>query len=404
MSQRTLYKQWWWILLVLVIVGEIGFLLLSTHGALKGATSVAYAHEIMRRCKEVSYRPTCYENEVPRLLSNASMEQVFEVIRLLRTEDTSYQFCHVLAHKIGGREVEKDPSQWIDVIPRCPQDGLCSNGCLHGVSVARFNKEILDDEEIEAVLPELSIACEPRGTWNPTELDKAICYHGVGHMLMHITDAQTSKSLALCERLARKEDGRDYRQVCIEGVFMQIFQPLEPEDIALVDRLAIKPTRENLKTFCAAHGEDIVTRSACWREGWPLFREEVKTPEGIASFCSTSPDEEQRKNCYTTVLSIQGRSSLTEPERMAHLCNGLAHEWQGRCFAIGATAVVEEDRTLAQESVAFCSRAASPSAKEMCYGSLQEKVRFIFGASSSSGRELCQALPLPWRENCLSGL
>ena len=141
------------------------------------------------------------------------------------------------------QEVARDPENWMDVIARGPADGLCSNGFIHGAAVARFSKEVLSSEEIKETIPDLQIACETREGFDPTGLDQAICYHGIGHVLVHLTEADLDSSLKICEEVALKSDGRDFRQVCNEGVFMQIFQPLEPEDFALLDKLEFKPTK-----------------------------------------------------------------------------------------------------------------------------------------------------------------
>src|SRR3989344_3814855 len=187
--------------------------------------------KIVHDCAQARDRSACYEAEVPTLYPQLSVAQVFDIVREIRREDPSYQFCHVLAHKIGERVVAEDPERWIDAIPLNPPDGLCSNGFIHGVVGGRFRAEVLDDETLEKLIPDFSRACEPRKGWQPSSLDQAICYHGIGHLYMFVTDADIPKALSLCERTARGSDPeRDFRRVCREGVFMQIYQPLEPDD------------------------------------------------------------------------------------------------------------------------------------------------------------------------------
>ena len=358
------------------------------------------ALNVLTNCKDAPHRPTCYEKEVPKLLSSISMEAAFDVVREIQQLDPSYRFCHVLAHELGGLEVAKDPAQWFNTIPRCPSDGLCSNGCVHGAAVERFSTEVLSDAEIEIVIPDLSIACEAREGYNPTPLDQAMCYHGIGHMGVHITKARVEKSLEICDRVAEKGGEKSLKRLCDEGVFMQLFQPLEPEDYALVDQLPVTPTRENLSSFCDQNGRTSEERGACWREGWPFYREDIKTAEGIVSFCATSENDTELDHCYSTVLSIVGRTSLNGTETAQNLCANLPEQWQGKCFSIAAGAILEEDRSRGADAVTFCSNAPSESNQIACYDRLVAVATFIFHPTDTKLRQLCAALPAPWRGQC----
>lgn len=387
------------VIFVLVLAGLWSYDNYSSGEGGGGVESAAVA--VLETCKDASYRPACYEEEVPKLLGTLPLESVFDVIRTVKARDQSYRFCHVLAHELGTREVAKDPQNWTDVIAKGPADGLCSNGFIHGAAVARFNKEVLTDEEIEAAIPELSIACEAREGWNPTPLDQAICYHGIGHVLLHLTEARLERSLEVCDEVAVKEDGRDYTRVCDEGVFMQIFQPLEPEDHALIDKLPTEPTKETLDEFCEQFGRNTAEESACWREGWPFFREELKTPEGIVAFCEDMPNKRERQNCLNTALVVQGRHGLDDPDELSNLCNTLPSEdIQRTCFNLAAVAYIEEDKGASKDAVAFCERAHDTAVKEACYTHLIEVSDFVFGDGTTYTRDLCNALPDAWGTRC----
>jgi len=391
------------VFLIFFIAIELLFLypdIFSRQTKLVDSTVSSGASQIIEICEAESYSPFCYEREIPKLLDYLSIQEVFDVIRQVRAQDNSYQFCHVLAHDLGEREVSKDPDRWFDVIPLNPTDGLCSNGFIHGAAVTRFNKELFSREEINNIIPDIADACEARGEWRPTGLDQAICYHGLGHVLVHLTDADLKSSLDICDTVAIKNDGRTYLQVCEEGVFMQIFQPLEPEDFALIDRLDLKPSKETHTEFCDYYGRDVEEWSACHREGWPLYREEIRTAKGIINFCSNSPSERQKRNCYATVLSINGRGSLGDAPGMAMICNNLPLEQQKQCYAIGAGTTIEEDRNKATESVAFCARALIEEVENYCYEYLLQTASFNFNQNSPEIRALCEALPSPWQNRC----
>lgn len=364
------------------------------------ASSEGLASSIVSECANAPYRPFCYEEKVPQLIDNLTTVEIFDVVRLIRKKDPEYLFCHVLAHKIGENEVKRDPDAWLDALALAPEDGLCSNGYAHGAILARFNSEVFNDKELREVEDKLSIACESRAGWNPTDLQKAICYHGLGHVLVHLTNAEVDRALRTCERIAVKEDGRDYRRVCHEGVYMQFFQPLEPEDYALIDQLAIKPNRENIESFCHEYSSSEAEFGVCWREAWPFFTEELKSGEGIMKYCGFLKDQNQNRSCLITAFTINGRQNLANEEKMAQVCSALPKMHQGSCFARGANAFIEEDQGMIPDGVAFCSLAEDNDAKNECFGFLAKLSSFNLRAGSVAYETLCSTLPVQWQNTC----
>jgi hypothetical protein len=195
-----------------------------------------------------------------------SMEDAFQVTGLVQQEDPTYQYCHVLGHELAAREVKKNPDGWKDVVSRCPS-GMCSNGCIHGGFQERFRAESFTDQQITSIKPDLKVICEDRASWHPTGLEQASCYHALGHLTMYLTSGEVGRSLPLCDELSLKSSVRDYRQLCYDGVFMQIFQPLEPEDFALVH--GKQPIKETFGAYCDNYSG--TQRGSCISEGWPLF-------------------------------------------------------------------------------------------------------------------------------------
>lgn len=399
-------KKYAWYFIGIAGLLVLGLLVVSNSvsidiGEKQSASTDTYAQTIIEKCSTAPYRPTCYEEEVPKLVTEMTSPEIFDVIRSIRQQDKEYLFCHVLAHELGTYEVSLDPDNWLDVVAMGPTDGLCSNGFAHGAIVARFNDGELTPEELEYALKDLAIACEAREGWNPTDLIKAICYHGVGHVLIHMTEANVDTSLDACEEVALKEDGRDYRKLCVEGVYMQLFQPLEPEDFALVDQLPEAPTRENIDTFCATQSNNDRQYGACWREAWPFFYEELFDPDGVISYCGVLNDAQGKEECFETAFTINGRHNLGNPDAMARLCNELPITYQGTCFARGANAFPEEDPQLIPEAIDMCSRAEREEAADECYGFLAAVAKFNFHANSEPHKLLCSSLPEKWEETCL---
>jgi len=362
----------------------------------------AIAADVRESCAKEPDRGACYEKEMPILLESMSLEDVFQVIRLIREKDTSYQFCHVLAHKLGEKVVAQDPARWIEAMALNPSDGLCSNGFIHGVVGGKFRAEVLDDATLEKFIPDFSRACKPRVNWQPSLLDQAICYHGMGHLYMFITDADISKALSICERTSISNTG-DFRRVCREGVFMQIYQPLEPDDFLMIERMAVKPTKKTVRQFCARFTNDAY-EGACLRESWPYVREELLKEKGaIDTFCSDQPNAEEESACYDAALSIIGRQTLGNEDAALTACSGLrAEEKRSECYARVALAYLEEDRGDPAPAVTFC-RSVPEAHASGCLAQLSERAEFIFGEDTAALRRFCVELPFPFQRDCGRG-
>jgi len=355
--------------------------------------SLQEAQRIVNLCGSEPDRSACYEREVPRMLPEAPLGRVFEVVREIRSLDLSYQFCHVLAHKLGERVVAEDPERWVDAIPLNPTDGLCSNGFIHGVLGGRFRAEVLEPEALKRLIPDFTRACAPRDGWSPTDLDTAICSHGMGHLYMFISDADIPSSLSLCEDTMPEA----LKRVCREGVYMQIYQPLEPDDFLLIERMSVKPTKETVRSFCARYSKDEY-EGACLRESWPFFREELKTGEGITQFCTGQPNNQEEVACYETALTLSGRFTLGDSSRALSLCGEMTETWKPMCYASGARAILEEERADGVKAVAFCMNAPAPH-QEQCLASLADTANFIFG-DSSERKDFCALIPRELRLRC----
>jgi hypothetical protein len=357
------------------------------------ASASAAANQMVEMCASEGDRAACYESAVPTLYPEHATAFVFDVIRAIRTKDPDYQFCHVLAHKLGERVVAEDPSNWLDAIPLNPPDGMCSNGFIHGVVGGKFRAEVLDAATIESLIPDFSVACEDRPTWRPSDLDKAICYHGMGHLYDFITDADLEKALGLCARTA----GKIFQRVCIEGVFMQIFQPLEPDDFALIARMPLTPTRQNVREFCASYGKDEFV-GACLRESWPLFSREVLTGTGVGGFCSGQPNQAETEKCFEGAAAIVGRTSLGDARSAIEACGAFPSQGRNICFASIAQAALEEDRDAVEHAIALCE--ASDETSASCLASLAERAGFLYGEDTARKARFCGALPSDMMRLC----
>lgn len=385
---------------LLFILGLCAVLLIPLYFLSRNTDVAAAASEVMSACSQEAAKPACYEREVPKLLGSFTLEEVFSIVRFIREGDPSYQFCHVLAHQLGERMVAADPSAWVSLISRNPTDGLCSNGFIHGVIGGRFRAEVLDAQQAQALVPDFARACEPHDRWRPTPLDQAICYHGMGHLFTFITDADLVRGVSLCKQTVAASGSVGMERVCREGVFMQIYQPLEPDDFLLIEQMKEKPTKATHRRFCYDFSDSQDT-GACIREGWPLYREELMAGSGIDAFCAMNPASEVDR-CYEAVFSIIGRFSLNDRGGVDRACPFVMTNRQGQCYAVAAAAVLEEDRTDGAPALAICNAILDETQRSTCYDHLAARAPFIMGRGSKDLIRFCSQLPDPRRRECIA--
>jgi hypothetical protein len=362
------------------------------------------AKEILKTCSKSDYRPTCYDKEIPKTMDDpgVTMEEAFEITKKIQDQDKIYLFCHVLGHELADAETKKDVSKWLDVVSRCPAL-TCNNGCPHGAIMRKFKgEEILNAAQLDQIIPDLQMACEPRGLWNPTEVERGMCYHSMGHTAMYISGADINKSLEICKKVGSKDDGRDYYQTCTQGVFMIIFQGIDPDDIALVAK--IKPTKEEVAHFCSRFTGPI-ENTACRTEAWPLYFEEITDPKGLEKFCSFTKNTYSHNWCYDTGLNSISLQILESKgvEGMADYCLQLSPNMQKHCFASTAAAWVQNEPRYQKDAIKLCQLAENSKLNDACYHNLLYYSVYSFDPGSTAWNNYCYNFPDLYKSKCLKG-
>lgn len=385
------------ILLIFIILFEL--LVLRRNQALPSKSIEQYANEVLEKCASSSHHQSCYDKEIPLLMdkpASLTMEQAFEVTREVQAKDSSFPYCHVLGHNLSAKEVRKDPSRWKEVVTRCPS-GLCSNGCIHGGFQEKFRAESFSDEQIRQVKPDLLDLCEKRGKWNPTGLEQASCYHALGHLTMYLTSADINKSIKLCEEIAVKVDGRNFLQVCLDGSFMQIYQPLEPEDFALIKGKEV--SKDKVDSFCAGFWGHA--KASCLSESWPLYRQDlINNPNELVKFCSKEAKDAQSR-CFEGLFYVLTAQFNFDLSKIQNYCLKLPSDVQKRCYANAASRMIETDYRNISKSVDLC-QSAPINSQSACFDELLKYSTYNFHAGSSQFYSLCNGLPQPWKTKCLN--
>ena len=338
----------------------------------------------------------CYEKSVPKLMDKGlSMERMFSVVRIIQTIDVGYQSCHVLAHIITEKEVAKDTSKWKDVVARSPV-GICGSGAMHGAFQERFREDSFPDATISEIQSMLSGICDPRDEWNPTYLDRSSCMHGMGHLLLYVTGADVKKSVALCEAVAQPSD-YDFRQTCFDGVFMQLYQPLEPEDQTLIRTIA--PAAKQTKKFCAQFTG--LPYNVCVKESWPAVSGSVDTSAGFEALCAQTTNRHAQITCASGLMYAVIENAHYDVSRVEALCRGIQDKGiRDICWARTASKFVWADWGNISVALNVCSTVVPEESKPACWEELESYAIQGMPQDSQQTKALCGGMPEPWRTNC----
>lgn len=322
------------------------------------------------------------------------MEQAFQVTSIIQNKTHGYYFCHVLGHELASKETAKDPTKWTQVIARCPV-GQCSNGCLHGAAQERFRNDTLTPAQITEVEPQLATTCAGNGVRSYTGLEQGSCYHSLGHLSMYVTGGDIHASLKVCDAIAKEPE----TQLCYDGAFMQIFQPLEPEDYGLVRKIA--PTSSPAaEKFCDTFSGKA--QESCHEESWPLYGTSLDAPAGVLHFCSLV-DADGRKRCYNGIFYVLTAEFNFDIGKIQRLCTGLPDDVKGQCFANAASRAIETDYRLAPTAMQICAVADSAGAGDRCYTELLFYSTYNYHTGSPQFESFCAQFPAKYVDACKSG-
>jgi hypothetical protein len=354
-------------------------------------TLASEADQVLAKCSKETYRPPCYENEIPKLIGRLTLEEAFQLAKMVQQRDPTFTYCHTLGHRLSGGEVKRDPSRWQEVISRCPA-GSCSNGCIHGAIQERFKAEFLTEQQLSAVKDDLKTVCLDRSNWQPTAAERNACYHSLGHLLMYATRGNINKSLDFCQQIAA-----DFASDCFKGTFMQLFQPVEPEDFTLIAGQEIKA--KQLSYFCNSFPPQ--PHVACYSEAWPLFIDQFeKDSPSLIKYCSQL-ETADRPACQTTIeFAVIARTQF-QKERVQNFCEKLAGDDRLTCYSNAAARVLETDLGSIRKAIDLCQE-VSGDFDNKCWNKLVGYVGYLSDPRSDQFRNLCRELPQTWQAPCLN--
>lgn len=379
-------------ILTLFAVGAIFFLSKAHRPTLIAAAIVA-------RCVGADYRPTCYESEVPQLLNKGfSFEEAFSVAIAIQLLDRSAEYCHNIGHRLGATEVAKDPALWKEVARRAPL-GKCLNGGMHGAFQERFKEESLTSEQLPAFVAEMKGFCNPHVDFPSSAIDLAMCAHGLGHLFVFVADGEVGEALPLCTAIEFESSpdvsSSSLEMSCYDGLFMQLFEPHEPEDHALI--AGKEQTASTVEAFCNSFTG--LAKSACMARSVSLFAKEY--PGSFKGLdCAELDDVRQKNACRSTQLRLFARDTFLDVEAADVYCALEEPGRRGWCYAAAGSYAFMAGYDY-DAPFAFCGHAGSDEVVGQCYRTLAEIIPFMFRTNQRERESLCRRLAEPYDEMCL---
>jgi hypothetical protein len=362
----------------------------------------AYADKIIKNCSDYPLHQSCYDKEIPLLMENPynlSMNDAFNVTSIVQKKDPTYWYCHILAHELSAKAIDKNPNNWTNVIDSCPVD-MCGSGCMHGAFQEHFkNYGKLSQSQVKEVNSVLNTVCNTRTNWNPSIFNQYNCYHGIGHITMYLTNANIKDSLNTCDQVTVKNGRGNFLQTCYEGVFMQLYQPREPDDLALVKK--IQPKKADLTTFCMQFSGEA--RNTCWRESWVMNASQIQTAQGILEFCSSNIlDESGKKECLDKMIGSSIITTKVDKQKINSFCQQLPQDLQANCVMTVVATMVQVDKNLINDAISYCNFTASFNQSQACYNMYIYQANYLFKKNSVDAKKMCSLLPANLINRCLN--
>ena len=177
---------------------------------------------------------------------------------------------------------------------------------------------------------------------------------------------------------------------------MQMHQPLEPEDFALIKGKS--PTASEVEAYCDEF--DSAAKASCLNESWPLFRTKILTPNGLVEFCGKVEDK-FRGRCFSAMFYVVTAQLDLSSDKVFDFCSNIS-ERQSQCFANAASRMIEVDYKFITRAVDLCKKAEKFDSLGACFEELVTYSTYNFHKGSDEYYKICESLPDKWKAKCLN--
>lgn len=296
--------------------------------------------------------------------------------------------CHTFNHYLG-RALYERLGTLGEAYGSC--EFVCFHGCFHGVFEAYLQDT--DNDLIDFSGASLSELCE--GLQNsgskPEEQLRRECFHGLGHGLMLLTNANLQESLSLCDRLP----GQWQRERCYGGTFMEnVVSFTNPH------RRATSPKSDDPHYPCSKLDSRYRPLCYLYQPSYLLFAVPFDVPAAF-ELCRKMPQEYQQY-CFFGIGEFANWRTLEDVGTAQQICSFGRGEEERYC-AIGAADSIMRYSAgdSLDETFTFCQSMAG-DVRVSCLRTLRREAR-AWGVSQEKLEEVCAPLEPENRQWCISG-
>ncbi|HEY4496894.1 MAG TPA: hypothetical protein VI432_01980 [Candidatus Paceibacterota bacterium] len=375
------------LLIISILIGVAGYLIYSTPpGSPKEAFAVLY-----NKCADQSISDREKGECLKNLAETASRAyQLQEIEDGIRNINDSYklQWCHEFMHYLGWETLSKTKtiSKAFELA-----SGLCDSGMYHGIVEEYINQAELSYDPETFTKNIIYETCEEsiNNSKNPVAI-KGLCYHGLGHAFMFITENKLNNALEYCDR-TKSPNG------CYTGAFMENIQTKQIARFSHQKELAFqendpdypcKILNNKYKDTCylykginnlVATGGDVKKafelclkvaskyKNICFRGTGSNIPGPHETPKGAGEKCllSLQINKTAYEECIKGAMSFLVQVALGSPEAVAEFCETIKEEQRNLCYAESGDNLnlwVTENETLADK----CNKLPTSDAKNLC--------------------------------------
>lgn len=297
----------------------------------------------------------CLRKLATDAITDYSVAEIDSVIRTI-SDSSKRQWCHEFMHYVGW-ELYKKTNSMFDSFSQASNE--CDSGMYHGIVEEYINETEIssDPEEFINIIPN---ACEGKNfNQNLPSGMKALCYHGLGHAFMLVTDNGLNESLKYCDYLSIYSDS------CYTGAFMENVKKKQ------VSRSPAHPSKFSYNSDDPDYPCNIIDEK---------YRNECYVYKGISSVVNTGGDFKQSfKDCLKVTSKYQEKcfwgvgSDIPGPHWSTQTAAGkciVALEVSSKAYEqciIGAMSfLIQLNLGNPQAAIEFCN-VVDENYKDICY-------------------------------------
>ena len=324
---------------------------------------LGYVVSKMQICNQSDTYRQCYRDLAKSLLVKYKLElpEILNELEkgVIETESLKLLNCHEIAHYLG-EEAYKLNNNVQNLFNQCSQ--ICLSGCFHGVVGEHLKQKKIFIEDDSAVEREIKMLCGKEEDYD-SSMKYQICFHGIGHGLMYLTENDLPRALRLCESLSTKKEIVN----CQNGVFMENSNS-NPEHPS-------KYLKEG-DTVYPCDTLDKKYHDSCYLYQSYRLIQIGKSWKKIFQLCYTFP-----KDHWDQCFRALGGSQLTitsDVEVMKANCSRIENPYYRSICISGAAEIVTHRFTAFNgdfsKTIKFCSIVDAES-KEYCYTTIGQEVK-----------------------------